>query len=158
MEDLGSTSKGLGDKCGLLSPYSALLEPHAQCKVKLSDSLRTELLICGPRLFLPHQFAMNAVTDMCTLPHIANLYLCGEKPAAKCQLCPERQTLHHVLNQCSIALEEQRYNQQHDAVLALLYKLLSSHLQTGCQVIADLPEEHYYSCRMWLQQTAGQTL
>ena len=49
------------------------------------------------------RFALNAVTDI--LPHSMNLSLWRKKPTAKCQLCPERQTLHHVLNHCSMALE-----------------------------------------------------
>ena len=43
------------------------------------------------------RFALNAVTN--TLPHNTNLQLWGKKPSATCQLCPERQTLQHVLNQ-----------------------------------------------------------
>ena len=87
------------------------------------------------------RFALNAVTD--TLPHNANLHLWGKKPSPKCQLCPERQTLQHVLNHCCVALERRRYNQRHDDVLQSLYNFISSHLQPGHQVTADLPGEHY---------------
>ena len=73
------------------------------------------------------RFALNAVTD--TLPHNANLHLWGKKPSPKCQLCPERQTLQHVLNHCCVALERRRYNQRHDDVLQSLYNFISSHLQ-----------------------------
>ncbi len=86
------------------------------------------------------RFALNAVTD--TLPHNANLHLWGKKPSSGCQLCPERQTLQHVLNHCSVALERRRYNQRHDDVLRSLFKFISSHLQPGHQVTADLPGEH----------------
>ena len=88
-----------------------------------------------------HVLALNAVTD--TLPHNVNLSLWGKKPTAKCQLCSERQTLHHVLNHCSMALEGRHYNQRHDAVLALQYQFVSSHLQPGCQVTADLHGQCY---------------
>ena len=87
------------------------------------------------------RFALNAMTD--TLPHNANLHLWGKKPSPKCQLCPERQTLQHVLNHCCVALERRRYNQRHDDVLQSLYNFISSHLQPGHQVTADLPGEHY---------------
>ena len=83
----------------------------------------------------------NTVTD--ALSHNVNLSLWVKKPTAKCQLCPERQTLHHVLNHCIMALEGRRYNQRHDAVLALLYQFVSSHLQPGCQVTAVLHGQYY---------------
>ena len=86
-------------------------------------------------------FVLNAVTD--TLPHNAKLHLWGKKPSSKCQLCPERQTLQHVLNHCSVALEKRRYNERHDDILWSLYNFISSYLQPGHQVTADLPGEHY---------------
>ena len=87
------------------------------------------------------RFALNAVMD--TLPHNANLHLWGKKSSSGCQLCHERQTLQHVLNHCIVALERRRYNQRHDDVLCSLFKFISSHLQPGHQVTADLPGEHY---------------
>jgi len=67
----------------------------------------------------------------------------GQKSSSGCQLCPEWQTRQHVLNHCSVALERLRYNQRHDDVLWTLFKFISSHLQPGHQVTADLPGEHY---------------
>ena len=69
--------------------------------------------------------------------------LVGKKSSSGCQLCHERQTLQHVLNHCSVALERRHYNQRHDDVLWLLFKFISSHLQPGHQLTADLPGEHY---------------
>ena len=85
-------------------------------------------------------FALNAVAD--TLPHNANLHLWGKKSTSGCQLCPERQTLQHVLNHCSLALVRRRYNQRHDDVWSL-FKFISSYLQPSHQVTADLPGEPY---------------
>ena len=87
------------------------------------------------------RFALNAVTD--TLPHNANLHLWGKRPSSTCQLCPERQTLHHVLNHCSTALEKRRYNQRHDDILASLYSFVSRHLHPGESVTVDLEDEEY---------------
>ena len=87
------------------------------------------------------RFALNTVMD--TLPHNANLHLWGKKSSSGCQLCHERQTLQHVLNHCSVALERRCYNQRHDDVLWSLFKFISTHLQPGHQVTADLPGEHY---------------
>ena len=87
------------------------------------------------------RFAMNSVTD--TLPHNANLHLWGKKPSPACQLCPEKQTLHHVLNHCSTALEKRRYNKRHDDILASLYSFASCHLKPGHQATVDLPGEEY---------------
>ena len=67
----------------------------------------------------------------------------GQKSSSGCQLCPEWQTRQHVLNHCSVALERLRYNRRHDDVLWTLFKFISSHLQPGHQVTADLPGEHY---------------
>ena len=48
-----------------------------------------------------HKFALNALQD--TLPHNSNLALWKGNPSA-CKLCGERQTLLHILCNCSVAL------------------------------------------------------
>ena len=73
------------------------------------------------------RFALNSVTD--TLPHNANLHLWGKQPSPVCWLCPERQTLQHVLNHCSTALEKRCHNRRHDDILASLYSFVTSHLR-----------------------------
>ena len=87
------------------------------------------------------RFAMNSVTD--TLPHNANLHLWGKRPSAICQLCTERQTLHHVLNHCSTALEKRRYNSRYDDVLAAIYAFAINHLKPEHQATVDLPGKGY---------------
>ena len=87
------------------------------------------------------RFALNSVTD--TLPHNSNLSLWGKMPSPGCQLCQERQTLHHILNHCSVALQRRRYNKRHDDILMSLYSFVSNHLPPGHQVTADLPDQCY---------------
>ena len=87
------------------------------------------------------RFPLNSVTD--TLPHNANLHLWGKQPSPVCRVCPERQTLQHVLNHCSTALEKRRYNRRHDDILASLYSFVTSHLRPGDHVTADLPDVEY---------------
>lgn len=87
------------------------------------------------------RFALNSVTN--TLPHNANLHLWGKKPTPVCQLCPERQTLQHVLNHCSVALRMRRYNIRHDDILLSLYKFAASHLHREDCITVDLPGKNY---------------
>ena len=47
------------------------------------------------------KLSLNAITD--TLPHNSNLHLWGKVPSPACKLCSEKQTLYHVLNNCSEA-------------------------------------------------------
>ena len=58
------------------------------------------------------RFALNSMMN--TLPHNSNLNLWRKMPTPGCQLCQERQTLHHILNHCSVALQRRRYNKRHD--------------------------------------------
>ena len=68
------------------------------------------------------KFSMNAAQD--TLPHNANLAMWKRKESLsdECKLCGVRQTLPHILNQCSLALQLRRYNARHDAVLEVIAK------------------------------------
>ena len=83
------------------------------------------------------KFALNAVTD--TLPHNRNLFLWKKMSSPQCQLCSKEQTLHHVLNNCTVALEGRRYNDRHDSVLACIHSFLSAHLPQDSRITADLP-------------------
>ena len=87
------------------------------------------------------RFALNSVTV--TLPHNSNLNLWGKMPSPGCQLCQERQTLHHILNHCSVALQRHQYNNRHDDILMSLYSFVSNHLPPGHRVTADLPDQRY---------------
>jgi hypothetical protein len=87
------------------------------------------------------KFTLNAVTD--TLPHNRNLFLWKKLSSPQCQLCHKEQTLHHVLNHCTVALEKRRYNDRHDSVLGCIHSFLSSHLPKDSRIIVDLPNSHY---------------
>ena len=87
------------------------------------------------------KFAMNAVTD--TLPHNANLHMWAKMPSATCKICPGKQTLVHVLNCCSTALMNRRFNLRHNDTLRTLSAFASNHLPDGYQITFDLPEEQY---------------
>lgn len=84
------------------------------------------------------KFALNASQD--TLPHNVNLAR-WRNLSASCKLCGQRQTLQHVLNHCSVALELRRYNTRHDGVLDVICTLVSSNLPSDYQLIADLPDQ-----------------
>jgi len=74
------------------------------------------------------KFALNASQD--TLPHNVNLTR-WRNLSASCKLCGQRQTLQHVLNHCSVALELRRYNTRHDSVLDVTHTLVSSNLPSA---------------------------
>ena len=52
------------------------------------------------------KFSLNACQD--ALPHNSNLAL-WKGQSAECKLCGERQTLHHILCNCPVALDLRRY-------------------------------------------------
>ena len=60
-----------------------------------------------------------------------------------CKLCGQRQSLLHILNNCSVALKNRRYNQRHDLVLSEIHKFLTSFLN-GYSVISDLANSDTY--------------
>ena len=83
-------------------------------------------------------FVLNAVSD--TLPSNANLVLWSKRSCDKCPLCHQRQTLLHVLNNCSVLLQCRHYNQRHDSVLSLLYNAAINHLPHQFNIFADLKD------------------
>ena len=68
----------------------------------------------------------------------------NENLSDACKLCGVRQSLPHVLNQCSVALKLRRYNTRHDAVLQAIVKRVRPLLVEGDRLIADLPETQPY--------------
>ena len=78
-----------------------------------------------------------------TVFHITKICFCGKKPSDSCPLCGHTQSLVHVLNNCSVALQLRRYNKRHDAVLKSLSDFISSNLPPDFQLTADLPKSKY---------------
>ena len=72
------------------------------------------------------KFALNAALDV--LPHNHNL----KKNSPACTLCGENQSLLHVLNNCSSAMNLRHYNCRHDLVLQEFTSAIRS-LQQPCQ-------------------------
>ena len=87
------------------------------------------------------KFSLNALLD--TLPHRHNLSKWGKSQTSACPLCSENQLLIHVLNSCSVALQQRRFDQRHDAVLKIIADFIRSHMPHGFCVTADLPSEEY---------------
>ena len=87
------------------------------------------------------KFALNAVTN--TLPYNMNLFLWKKLSSPQCQLCSKEQSLHHVLNNCKVALLKWWYNDWHDKVLACINSFLSSHLPQDSSISVDLPNRPY---------------
>ena len=87
------------------------------------------------------KFALNAFTA--TLPHNKNLFLWKKISSSQCQLRSKEQSLHHVLNNCEVALLKRQYNDRHDRVLACIHSFLSSHLPQDSSLSVDLPSSPY---------------
>ena len=60
------------------------------------------------------KFMLNAAHD--TLSHNSNLSVWRREAglSAQCKLCGQQQTLLHVLNNCEMVLQLQRFNERHD--------------------------------------------
>ena len=113
--------------------HELVTKPSAEIWSKAVQSLPSHLL----------KFALNAAQD--TLPHNANLAR-WRKLSDACKLCGKRQTLLHILNNCSIFLNFRRYNQRHDNILTIIYKFLKVNLGDDYKIISDLsgPETYLF--------------
>jgi hypothetical protein len=80
------------------------------------------------------KFLLNATID--TLPTAANLKRWKKSPSDLCKLCRGRQTMHHVLNCCSTALNTGRFTWRH---YTLLNYIVSSVDTSKYKVYSDLP-------------------
>ena len=110
--------------------YKYVDEPANTIWSKAVQSLPAHLL----------KFALNVAQDM--LPHNVNLARWRGLSNA-CKLCGQRQSLLHILNNCSVALKNRRYNQRHDLVLSEIHKFLTSSLN-GYSIISDLANSDTY--------------
>jgi hypothetical protein len=90
----------------------------------------------------PLRFALNAAVD--TLPTNCNLHRWGKRPSAMCPLCNgSRQSLQHVLNNCSKSMELRRYSDRHDQVLHILSSFVKRHLPPSFSMTTDLHDQRY---------------
>ena len=83
-------------------------------------------------------FLLRAGTD--TLPTPLNLRRWRLKMDPRCPLCGNRQpTIHHILSNCSEALQQGRYTWRHDCALKVLARGIKDHLDPDTVLYADLP-------------------
>ena len=101
-----------------------------------SDFNYKSLLFEMPRNVL--KFLTNAAID--TLPTNSNLTRWNKRNSPKCELCPNKQTLLHVLNNCPIMLDQGRYTWRHNSVLnTIVNRLRNSYEEPDFKIYADLP-------------------
>lgn len=90
----------------------------------------------------PLKFALNASLN--TLPTNANLHTWGKKTRDTCALCKEhRQSLPHVLNNCQVAMDLQRYSERHDNVLEVFRGFIEESLPHPFSMTCDHPSYDY---------------
>lgn len=109
--------------------------------LKLIDAENSDLTWKSIIYNLPRgvlSFAVKSTIDF--LPTFTNLRTWGKRLNVKCNLCKNTQTLLHVLNNCSISLNQGRYTWRHDSILShivlTISKLISS---TKFTIFADIP-------------------
>ena len=79
----------------------------------------------GPKLIA---FVLNATINWAQTPDL--LLLWGKSKVSKCALCGASPcSLHHILVNCSVALNGKRYTWRHDSVLNTIQPVLEHHLR-----------------------------
>ena len=81
------------------------------------------------------KFMLNALTD--SLNTRANLLRWGKRSNDRCTKCGNRETLHHVLNHCSIALDQGRFTWRHNNVLHHIVEVARSGIHRNAEVVSD---------------------
>ena len=84
-------------------------------------------------------FAVRASIDY--LPTFCNLKTWGKRNSTNCKFCGNQETLMHVLNSCSVSLNQGRFTWRHDSILDHLLKQLKQILSTSpdVQIFSDMP-------------------
>ena len=86
------------------------------------------------------KFVINSLCD--TLNNKANLKRWGKALNDKCSLCKNRATLHHILNYCSVSLEQGRFTWRHNNILQHICKtIISGFKPDNCpEILCDINE------------------
>ena len=87
------------------------------------------------------KFSLNAAVGV--LPHNVNPHLWKKRNDAFCPLCHEKQSLLHILNNCSVARDARRYNQQHDLLLQLIAAAVRDNISTST-LIVDISDSNTF--------------
>ena len=83
--------------------------------MSLDSTWKQKLYAWNPNLL---SFRINGIHD--TLPTPANLHLWNKVKSPLCNICLKAKgTLHHILNNCEVALKQGRYTWRHDQVLVI---------------------------------------
>ena len=83
------------------------------------------------------KFAINAGIN--TLPTLDNLKRWGKRVNDRCPFCGNIETLLHVLNNCSVSLDQGRYTWRHNSVLSTIIDIVNPVLNEGFSLFSDLP-------------------
>ena len=84
-------------------------------------------------------FAVRSAIDF--LPTLSNLSRWGKRTNTRCPLCKNRESLLHVLNNCSVALTQGRYTWRHDSILRHIVHLLQdSSKYPDVKIYADIKD------------------
>ena len=77
--------------------------------------------------------------------HIITPCTCGKSSSSMCQLCHHpNQSLIHVLNNFSMALQLCRYNERHDDVLKVIASSIQNNLPSTTKLTTDLGGEYLF--------------
>lgn len=91
----------------------------------------------SPEVF---RFVLSASVNWVCTPALMQLW--GYKSHSTCSLCGVLKcTLHHILSNCSFALEQKRYTWRHDSILSLISNCLKSHVQKRNQNQQELRQK-----------------
>ncbi len=84
------------------------------------------------------QFVLNAIID--TLPTNSNLVRWKKRSNAKCDICNNKETLMHVLNNCASCLD--RYTWRHNSILCHIKKFLAKDMPDNVKIYLDIPGQY----------------
>ena len=88
------------------------------------------------------KFALNAAVDV--LPHNVNLHLWKKRNDPSCPLCHEKQSLLHILNNCSVARDACRYNHRHDSVLQVIAAAVRDNISSTSTLTVDISDSYTF--------------
>ena len=89
------------------------------------------------------RFALNATHDV--LPRNANLHLWKKHSSSSCSICHQPdQNLVHGLNNCKVALDLPRYDDQHNRVLQAMANIIQEHLPSSTSMTMDLSDDYLF--------------
>ena len=88
---------------------------------------------------LPLYRDIAAIKGLNTLPSLDNLKRWGKRVCDRCPFCRNTQTLHHILSNCSVALDQGRYTWRHNCVLSNIISLIRPVLNPDTRLFSDIP-------------------